>query len=126
MLNRVCVEDETKDKEISLKYQAHKGTGRDFGGRGGHGGCGDGGRGRGGHSGADTSSRCATSTEHFPTPSAPPPPLVPPPHVTPTAHPQSTSQYPDTELSSDSKDDAEFIQNYGNLVIVPFPIAQII
>ena len=119
-INRVYVEDETKAKEISLKYQEHKGPRRDSGGRGGRGGRGGGGGG-GGHGGADASSRRATSTECFPTPPPPSPPPTPPPQVAPPAHPQSTSQYPDTELSSDSNDNAEFIQNYGNLINSAIP-----
>ena len=127
-LNLVCVEDATKAKDILTKYTTHidsfgGGRGGRGGGRGGRGrGGGRGGPGRGGAggrgSGSDASSRRATSTERaFPNPPPPVPPTPPPVQPTPASqHSQSTSQYPDTELSSDSDDDADFIQAYGNVI----------
>ena len=88
------------------------------GGCGSRGGCADPGgcSGRDGRGGANASGRRATSTKrHFPNPPPPPPPPTPQ-HVVQPTHLQSTSQYPDTELSSDSDDDADFTQNYDNLI----------
>ena len=119
-LNLVCVEDATKAQAIMSKYTAYMDTRNS--GRGGRGGR-EGRGGRGGQGGDDASSRRATTSERqFPTPPPPPPPTVPPvpppadPPVPPPTPPPSSSQYPDTELLSDSDDDVDFIQNYGNLI----------
>ena len=59
---------------------------------------------------------CRTAPEVKDTHTPPPPHPPPIPPVYPPTHHHSTTQYPDHKLSSDSDHDAEFIQNYGNLI----------